>query len=338
MTTIERLTKTGIRRLGTPARGFRYLRPNGRKVEAEDLPRIQRLRIPPAWKDVVIHPSPSGAVQAIGRDAAGRWQYRYHPARVARRETEKSRRLFLFAEALPRTRRRIAQDIARPGFPRERVMATILEILSTCFLRPGSQVYAEENGSFGIATLRRRHVSVRGDTVRFDFPGKSGKRQEHELRSRKVARVVRSLLALPGREVFKFADAPGTLVDVRRRDINAYIKDVMGQNFSAKDFRTWAGTLICACALARAGVEAGESRAGRKKKLVAAIRETADRLGNTVAVCRSSYIHPGVLAGFEKGKVIERNFDIVEELLARRRRGLRESEKAILRLLKEKAA
>lgn len=338
MTTIERLTKTGIRRLGTPRSGFRYVLTNGRKAGAKDLFRIHHLKVPPAWKAVAIHPSPAGAVQAVGRDAAGRWQYRYHPSRVARREAEKSRRLVHFAEALPDLRRRIARDIARPGLPRERVMAVILEILSACFLRPGSQVYADENGSFGIATLRRGHVSVRGDTVRFDFPGKSGKRQERVLRHRRVARVVRELLSLPGREVFKFEGAGKRLVDIRRRDINEYIKQVMGERFSAKDFRTWAGTLICACALARSGGKAGESKAGRRRMLVAAIREAADQLGNTVAVCRSSYIHPRVLAGFEKGRVIDRYFDTVEGLLARRGRGLHESEKALLRLLKEKTA
>jgi DNA topoisomerase-1 len=225
-----------------------------------------------------------------------------------------------------------------PGLPREKVLASIVQILSTCFLRPGSEVYAEENGSFGVTTLRRRHVSVRGHTVTFDFPGKSGKRQTRDLRDRKVARVVRELLSLPGREVFQFVNGDGSPVDVRRSHINEYIKEVMGERFSAKDFRTWAGTLICACALARAGEEAEEeSGAARRRRVVEAIREAADHLGNTVAVCRSSYIYPSVIRGFERGRVIDRYFDTLDQLVERRSTGLHASEKALLKLLRREA-
>lgn len=338
MTTVEKLQATGIRRVGTPKSGFRYRTAAGGRVSSADTFRIRMLRVPPAWKEVAIASSLRAAVQAVGRDAAGRWQYRYHESAVARRETKKARRLLHFAQALPLMRRAIASDLARPDLPRERVLAGILRILSNCLLRPGSDAYAQENGSFGVSTLRRRHVALRGDSIAFDFTGKSGQRQKRELKDRRVARLVRQLLATPGRDVFKFVAEDGSVVDVKNRHINEYIKEVMGERFSAKDFRTWAGTLICACALARAGSEEGETRSARRRKMVAAIRETANHLGNTVAVCRASYINRSVLTGYEKGRVIERHFRQLEDLVARRAPGLHASEKALLRLLKKDAA
>ena len=338
MTRLERLQRGGIRRLGTPKQGFTYETADGGHVKAADLERIEKLKIPPAWTEVAIHPSPRASLQAIGKDAAGRWQYLYHEAHTRRQEQKKFERLMQFAEALPAMRRTIARQLAQPGLGREKVMASILRILSTCFIRPGSQVYATENGSYGIATLRRKHVTVKGDLVTFDFTGKHGKRQLRELRDRSVARVVKQLMDLPGYEVFKYVNEQGEVVDIKRRHINQYIKEVMGQQFSAKDFRTWAGTLICACALARAGVEEVESDTTRNKKLVGAVKEAARHLGNTPAVCRSSYIYPSVLTSFEKGRVVERYFDNVEELVKHKKRGLHPSEKALLNFLKDKAA
>ena len=332
MTRLDRLQKSGIRRLGTPKRGFRYVDASGRPVGAAQRSRIQALRIPPAWKDVAIHPSPRGALQAIGRDAAGRWQYLYHEAQRARRDREKFERLLHFADVLPGMRRTVAAHLALPGLPREKVMACILRILSTCFLRPGSQVYAEENGSYGIATLKRRHVTVRGDLVQFDFPGKWGKKQHREMRDRRVARIVRELAKGPG-EVFKYRNGEGKWVDVRRRHINDYIKEVMGEAFSAKDFRTWAGTLVCACALARAGADEEDSRTARKRKVVAAVKETARMLGNTPAICRTSYIYPAVVRQFERGRVIDSCFRDVGELV--RRRSLHASERALVKMLQK---
>ncbi len=182
------------------------------------------------------------------------------------------------------------------------MLACMLRILSTCFMRPGSEVYASEHGSYGIATLRRKHVNVKGDVVEFDFPGKSGVRQYRQLRDRQVARVIRSTLKLPGFNVFKFENGDGKVVKVTSRHINEYIKEVMGSSFSAKDFRTWAGTLVCACALARDGDRDTRSRRLRKnKRIVAAIKETAEVLGNTPAVCRGSYVCPEIINAFEKG-------------------------------------
>ena len=337
MTRIEKLHSTGIRRLGSAKRGFRYVTAADKKPSAADLERIEQLVLPPAWKDVAINRSASAALQAVGRDAAGRWQYRYSEEHERRRERKKGDRLVEFAQALPQLRRAVERDLKRPDLDREKVMACILRILSTSFLRPGSQVYASENGSYGIATLRNRHVSVRGDVVVYDFPGKSGKRQQLEFRDRRVARIVRQLKKMPGKELFKYRDAEGNVVDVKRRQINQYIKEVMGDRFTAKDFRTWAGTLLCACALARAGTEPGETRAARKRKVVAAIRDTATVLGNTPAVCRKSYIYSSVLDSFDRGRTIEHNFETVEQLVARRR-GLHAAEREVLRLLKRKAA
>jgi DNA topoisomerase-1 len=338
VTIYGRLAKTGIHRIGTPKTGFRYRRADGDAVSRAERERIIALRIPPAWTDVVINASAQGAVQAIGKDAAGRLQYRYHAARVRRREQEKYGKLADFASALPRMRRRVEHDVRMHGLPREKALACVLRILATCFVRPGSQVYTREHGSHGITTVRRKHVVVKGDLVTFDFPGKSGKHQHGEIRDRRVARVVRECLRLPGREVFKWLNPDGTVVGLRRKHINDYIKDVMGRQFSAKDFRTWAGTLVCACALAREGATPGESKTARKRKIVAAVKETAAALGNTPAICRSSYIYPPVLTSFERGQVVESHVESMEELATPPANGLHAPEKALIELLRREAA
>lgn len=338
MTRIEHLQNNGINRLGTPSRGFRYKKADGKEVSAADLERIKQLKIPPAWTDVWINSKPGGTVQAIGGDVAGRLQYLYHENNVRRREARKFKRMIKFAEALPKMRPTVAAHLKQTGLGRDRVMACIMRILSTCFMRPGSQVYASENGSFGIATLRPKHVKVKGDLVAFDFPGKSGVQQSRQIKDRQVAKVVRSLLNSPSREVFKYENGNGEFVDVKRRQINEYIREVMGENFSAKDFRTWAGTLVCACALARVGTEMVEKSTVRKRKVVAAIKETAEVLGNTPAVCRSSYICPEIINSFETGKIIDNYFNTLEELIAYRGKKLHPAEKSLLGFMKRSAA
>ena len=273
-------------------------------------------------------------VQAVGKDRAGRWQYHYHEAQTVRREERKRERLLRFIEALPKARKAMRRDLAIPGLSREKVLAGIFKILATCFLRPGSEVYATQNGSFGIATLRRGHVTVTGDRIRFDFPGKSGKRQTQEIADRKLARLIRDLLRYPG-EVFKFRSESGDLVDVRRRHINEYIKATMGERFSAKDFRTWAGSLLAACALAREGAATTLSQAERKRRIASAIREVAHQLGNTPAVCRSSYVFPAVLRRFEEGRVLSHTLGSVTELADGGRIRVERCERALLRLLRE---
>jgi DNA topoisomerase-1 len=336
MTQVERLQKSGISRLGTPKRGFRYLTAAGAKVSQADLKRINALRIPPAWTNVAINPNPGGMVQVVGMDAAGRWQYLYHERQTRRREQKKFERLLKFSQALPQMRKTVARDLRKTDLGRERVMASILRILSTCFIRPGSQVYASENGSYGLATLRPKHVNVRGDLIEFHFRGKSGVQQHRELKDRQVSKVIRSLLRVPAKEVFKYQNGDNQFVNVTRPRINDYIKEVMGAKFSAKDFRTWAGTLVCACALARPNPELLNTTSDRKRRVVQATKETAEVLGNTPAVCRSSYISSRVLDSFERGQVIGTYFNNVEELVNHRGKQMRAAERALLRLLKGK--
>jgi len=276
-------------------------------------------------------------VQATGRDAAGRWQYLYHRTHVARRERRKQQRLVRFLEAVPKMRRAVKRDLALAGLPRERVLAGILAILSTCFLRPGSEQYVSENGSYGIATLRRRHVTARGDVVRFDFSGKSAQRQQTELHDRRVARLVRELLRFPG-EVFKFRAESGEMVDVRTRHINQYIKEIMGEAFSAKDFRTWAANVLCACALSKSVPDAAATHRDRRRVITAAVRDVAGHLGNTPAVCRTSYIFDTLLEHFEQGRAI-RSYCASTDAIARgSSRGLERSERALITLLRPGAA
>jgi DNA topoisomerase-1 len=334
MTGIERLQRTGIRRLGTPARGFRYRHSDGKRLSNESFDRIRQLRLPPAWTDVAINSSPNGRLQAVGKDTAGRWQYVYHENHTKSQDRRKFKRLAHFIEDLPRMRQTVSLHLNQRGLGRERILACILRVLSTCFLRPGSEVYASENGSYGIATLRPTHVTVRGDVVRFDFPGKSGVRQCRDLRDRQVARVMRSLLKCRKSEVFKYQTETEEFVDIKRRHINEYIKEVMGERFSAKDFRTWAGTLLCACALARVGTDRAEKQSIRKRKIAAAVKETAVALGNTPAVCRSSYICPAVIDSFERGRTIDHHFSSLEEFLGHRRNTLHPAEKALLKILR----
>ena len=333
MTKLERLQSIGIRRIGSPKRGFRYESQNGRLTKA-DFERIEKLKIPPAWVDVAINPAAKGRVQAVGRDAAGRWQYLYHEDHTRVQDLRKFKRITKFALALPKMRSTIRRHLRQPGLGRERVLAAVLRVLSTCYMRPGSEVYASEHGSYGIATLRRKHVTVKGDLIEFDFPGKSGVRQQRQLRDRQVARVIRATLKLPGFNVFKFENGNGQPVAVTRQHINDYIKEVMGESFSAKDFRTWAGTLVCACALARNGQEAPASATATKKKIVAAIKETAEVLGNTPAVCRSSYVCPEIILSYEKGQVINHCSSSLESLVSFRGYGLHKAERALLRFLK----
>jgi DNA topoisomerase-1 len=303
MTHIERLRQEGIRRRGSPKRGFQYVQANGKPVPAKERERIEALKLPPAWTEVLISPSTASKLQAMGKDSAGRWQYRYHESFTKRREAEKYKRIVDFARALPKLRRRVAADLRQPGLGRDKVMACLLRILGTCFIRPGSQQYADENKSFGLATLRAKHVKVKGDTVIFDFPGKSGKQQHRELKDRQVARVVRECLKRPGRDVFKFVLDDGFVVDVRRRHINEYIQEVMGARYSAKDFRTWGGTLEAAVGLAELGLP--ESEADAKRKVAAVMRRVGERLGNTPAVARSSYVSPAVVEQYLDGITID---------------------------------
>jgi DNA topoisomerase-1 len=334
MTAIERLHLHGILRRGSPARGFHYQHANGGRVTRQDLERIEQLKIPPAWEDVAINAGPNGRIQAVGQDAAGRWQYLYHESHVRAQQRKKFQRLIEFGESLPKLRATVARDLRQPGLSKERVMAAILRILSMSFIRPGSEIYANEHGSYGIATLRPRHVTVKGDRIRLEFLGKSGQTQSREMRDKLVAATLKELLKYSNRRVFKYEGPDGKFIDVTRPTINRYIKDVMGRNFSAKDFRTWAGTLVCACALARSRSADPLSNGS----LAAAIEETAIALGNTPAVSRDAYICPAVITSFERGEVVRCHFETLQKLTSYRGLKLHGAEKALLRLLKKCAA
>jgi len=332
MTCIQRLQKDGIVRRGSRRGGFRYAYRGGGRVARLELERIANLGLPPAWRDVVIDRSPRARVQAMGRDAAGRWQYIYHPNHVRLRELRKHERLRHFGAALPRLRRAVSSHMRLDGLPREKILATIVRLLACAFIRPGNEIYAAENGSYGIATLRRRHLRVRGDTMFFDFPAKSGKRQRREIRHAGVARTVRQLLSVPGVEVFKYIEGRN-VIDVRCSDINQYIKAHMGAAFTAKDFRTWTATLVCALLLTQEALTADNSERARKRAIKAALEGTARQLGNTAAICRSSYVSPCVITAFQRGSVIDAECRSLETLLWGSRPGLHACERALLRML-----
>ena len=294
----------GIRRRGR-GRGFEYFDENGERIdELETLERIRELAIPPAWKDVWISPYPNGHIQAVGVDAAGRKQYRYHQKWRERRDGIKFDKMVEFARTLPALREAAAKDVRRSGLPRERVLACAVRLLDRGFFRIGGEEYAEENESYGLATMQKRHVSLGDDyTITFDYPAKSGKRQIRSVVDPEVYEVVAELKGRRrGRELLAF-QADGTWFDVKSNDINAYIKEATGGDFSAKDFRTWSGTVLAAVALAVSGPVA-RSRTGRKRAITRAIQEVAHYLGNTPAVARASYIDPRVFDRYLAGATI----------------------------------
>ena len=280
--------------------GFRYLAPSGRIIRDRSLlKRIGSLAIPPAWTDVWICPDPRGHLQATGRDARGRKQYRYHPKWRACRDETKYHRMLAFAAALPRIRARTAADVARPRLSREKVLATVVQLLEKTLIRVGNDEYAKQNGSFGLTTLRNNHVRVRGAHLRFAFRGKSGKRHEIAVTDRRLARIVKQCRDLPGQELFQFIDEAGKKQDITSADVNAYLKEITGEDFTAKDFRTWSGTVLAARALRELGACRSSSTA--KARLLQAIDAVAGVLGNTRAVCRRSYIHPVVIETYVSG-------------------------------------
>ena len=295
----------GIRRRRR-GKGFEYLDGDGRRVtEPSVLERIRELAIPPAWEEVWICPYPMGHIQATGTDAAGRKQYRYHDRWRERRDREKFESMEDFARSLPRLRRRVEKDLAREGMPRERALACATRLLDLGFFRIGSEDYAEENDTYGIATMQKRHVTVDGGVVRFDYEAKGGQRRLQSFGDPAVVEVVKELQRRRGGGDELLAWKEGRRwTDVKSRDINAYVKEVAGQEFSAKDFRTWSATVLAAVALSVSGVAAGGSQTGRKRAKTRAIKETAGYLGNTPAVCRASYIDPRVFDRFDGGLTI----------------------------------
>ena len=286
-------------------KGFEYLDPEGNRIEEPSvLERIRDLTIPPAWEQVWICPYPMGHIQATGIDAAGRKQYRYHDRWRERRDAEKFESMISFARALPKLRRRVAEDLAQEGMPRARVLACAVRLLDRGFFRIGSEDYAEENDTYGIATMRRRHVTVSGDQVSFDYEAKGGQRRVQTIADPEVAELVRALKHRRGgnEELLAYKDGR-RWVDVKSADINLYVKHAAGREFSAKDFRTWSGTVLAAVALAVSGPAQG-TKSSRKRAKARAVAEVARYLGNTPTVARTSYIDPRVFDRFDGGLTI----------------------------------
>jgi DNA topoisomerase-1 len=287
----------GLRRVPSSSRDFDYFDAAGAPVDdPEVLERIRRLAIPPAWTDVWICPDPNGHIQATGRDKRGRKQYRYHPRWREHQDSAKYDRMADFGRALPRLRARVDKDLGKRGMPREKVLAAVVRLLELTLIRVGNDEYARKNRSFGLTTLRKRHVDVHGAGMVFEFRGKSGKPHRTLLHDARLARVIRGCEDLPGQRLFQYVDADGQTHVVSSHDVNGYIHDAVGGDFTAKDFRTWAGSLMAAQLLA--ACERAESQAQHKHVVADCVKRVASRLGNTPAVCRSSYIHPEVIAAY----------------------------------------
>ena len=296
-------TSPGIRRIKR-GKSFAYVDPQKRPVrDRQTLARIRSLVIPPAWTEVWISTNARGHLQATGRDARRRKQYRYHPKWRAVRDSTKYERLIAFGQALPQIRRRTEADLRRDGLPREKVLAAVVRLLEKTFIRVGNDEYARDNKSFGLTTMRDGHVRISGSTVRFIFRGKSGVEHELALDDRRLARIVKQCRDLPGQELFQYRDENGTVVDIGSGDVNAYLKEITGEEFTSKDFRTWAGTVLASQLLRE--YERVESDARARKNVVAAIEQVAKQLGNTRAVCRKCYVHPAVIDAYMDGTMMK---------------------------------
>jgi len=328
--------RPGIRRRRR-GRGFQYLGPDGKTITgAAERRRIAALAVPPAWTDVWICPAPNGHLQATGRDARGRKQYRYHPRWREVRDEAKYGRLIAFAEALPRIRRRVSRDLGRRTLAKPRVVATVVRLLDETSIRVGNDEYARENGSFGLTTMRKRHVDVTGARITFRFRGKAGKVSDVEVSDPRVARVLRRCEDLPGRHLFQYVGADGEAVDIDSEDVNDYLREATGEDFTAKDFRTWSGTVLAAWALEDLGEAGSPTRA--KRQVVRAVESVAKELGNTPAVCRSCYVHPGVIEAHLEGYLARGLGRTADRKRARGVRGLTSEEAAVLALLRRRLA
>lgn len=324
----------GLRRERAGAR-FRYRDANGRLVrDRETLARIKSLVIPPAWNDVWICAAANGHMQVTARDAKGRKQYRYHALWRSVRDENKYEHLISFGNALPTIRHHVDKDLALAGLPREKVLATIVRLLETTMMRVGNEEYARSNGSFGLTTLRDKHVRIDGARLEFQFRGKSGVKHNIKLADRRLAGIVRRCRDLPGFELFQYLDDEGARHSVDSADVNDYLRQITGQDYTAKDFRTWAGTLLAALALRE--FEKFDSQTQAKKNLVRAIESVASRLGNTPTICRKCYIHPAIMESYLEGSMLDAVQRRAEEGLAEHVHELNPEEAAVLALLQQR--
>jgi DNA topoisomerase-1 len=328
--------KPGIRRVRA-GKHFSYRDPDGRPIrDPQVLGRIRALAIPPAWTDVWICLDPAGHIQATGRDAKGRKQYRYHARFREVRDSHKYERTIAFAEALPRIRAAVNEDLSKPGLSRRKVVAAVVRLLERTQIRVGNEEYARENRSYGLTTLRDRHVAVDGSEIKFKFRGKSGKDLRVGLRDRRLARIVRRCQDLPGQQLFQYRDDDGDLQAVDSDDVNEYLREVTGEDFTAKDFRTWAGTLLAAQALQAA--EAVDDELAAKKAVVRAIESVAEDLGNTPSVCRSCYVHPAIIDSYMDGELVRALKRRAEQEMAEALDQHTPEEAAVLALLQARLA
>jgi DNA topoisomerase-1 len=283
-------------------KGFRYIDADGKPVrDPEVLARIKSLVIPPAWTDVWICPNPKGHLQVTGRDARGRKQSRYHPRWREVRDATKYERMLIFGLALPNIRQQVEQDLSLPGMPRRKILAAVVRLMETTFIRVGNEEYARENHSYGLTTMRNHHVQVDGATITFKFQGKSGIRHTVDIQDRRLARIIQRCQDIPGYELFQYIDSEGQHHSIDSADVNEYLREISHEDFTAKDFRTWAGTLLASIALQELAAFNSETEA--KKNIVQVIKTVAARLGNTPSVCRKCYVHPGLLECYLSGAI-----------------------------------
>ena len=316
-------------------KSFRYLRPDGKALRHRaTLARIRLLAIPPAWKDVWICPTADGHLQATGRDARGRKQYRYHPRWREAQDRHKYERIAAFAKALPKIRRTVAGHLRKRGLPRDKVLAATVKLLETTLIRVGNDEYARDNQSFGLTTMHDEHVTVRGATIRFDFRGKHGIEHEIDLTDRTLAAIVHACRDLPGQELFQYLDEAGEVRDVGSGDVNDYLRSISGQDFTAKDFRTWAGTALAAQALKE--FQDFDSKAAAKRNITQAIERVAERLGNTQAICRKCYVHPAILEAYMDRSLVATLKRQAEKELRGSLHRLSSEEAAVLALLQQR--
>jgi DNA topoisomerase-1 len=311
---------------------FEFFDTEGKQIKDEQrVLRIKRLAIPPAWTDVWICPSPNGHIQATGRDARRRKQYRYHERWREVRDENKYEKMVLFADALPKIRKQVEEDLSLPGLQRNKILATVVQLLERTFIRVGNEEYARDNKSFGLTTMRDQHVEVKGSKLRFRFRGKSGVHHDVDVTDRRIAKIIAKLQDLPGQELFQYIDEGGEVRDITSQDVNDYLREITDEDFTAKDFRTWAGTVMAAIALQAVG--AFETKKQAKANIKNAIGAVSKMLGNTPAICRKCYIHPAILQTYLSGNAIEGMKQQTKDALENEAIDLREGETAILKFL-----
>lgn len=327
--------RPGIRRKRA-GKAFSYIGTDGKVIRDEaEIKRINSLAIPPAYEEVWICPSANGHLQATGIDARGRKQYRYHPRWRQVRDETKYTRMLAFGAALPKIRERTKADLAKQGMSREKVLATIVQLLEKTLIRVGNEEYSKTNASYGLTTMRNRHVKVKGSHVTFAFKGKSGVKHDIDLNDRRLARIIERLHELPGQELFQYLDDNGEPHSINSSDVNEYLKEITGEDFTAKDFRTWAGTVLASLALQE--YEQFDSEAQAKRNIVQAIESVSERLGNTPSVCRKCYVHPALIDSYLDGSMIETLQQRAQEE-SKKLADLQPEETAVMRLLQARLA